>query len=375
MIINHNISALNIYRNLTLNQAHKNTAMERLSTGLRINRAADDAAGLAISEKMRAQIRGLEQASRNAQHSISMLQTAEGGLNETHSILQRMRELAVQAASDTLSKSDRDAIAVEMSQLVNEIDNIGNSTKYNTKSLLNGTLGAKRADSSTLNNTVAGIGNNSDIDVSGAKSGTTYIISATSAAPGSSTIKLINETTGAACTLPPVGDGAQTLDFGSMGIKIKLNANFVASDLAMDNHNIIVTGNSTIFQIGPDAGQSMSVNINDMTSTGLNLRGIDVSSNSTAQSAISILDDAIGKVSIERASIGASINRLERSIENMETSVSNLTEAESRIRDADMAKEMMEYTKHSILEQVATALLAQANQQPQALLKILLQGL
>ncbi|MGE5474168.1 MAG: flagellin [Ignavibacteriales bacterium] len=374
MVINHNISALNIYRNLTQAQSHKSIAMERLSTGLRINRSADDPAGLAISERMRAQIRGLEQASRNAQDSISMLQTAEGGLNETHSILQRMRELAVQASTDTLSKSDRDAIAIEISQLINEIDNIGNSTKYNTKSLLNGTLGAKRSDSSTLDNTIAGIGSNSDIDVSGAKSGVTYIISATAAA-GMSAIKLLNGTTGASYTLSAIGDGAQTLDFGSMGIKIKLNNSFVAADLAMEDHNIIVSGNSTVFQIGPDQGQTMSVSINDMTSIGLSLSGIDVSTNSKAQSAIGTLDDAIGKISVERAKIGASINRLEHSIEYMNTSADNLTEAESRIRDADMAKEMMDYIKYSILEKAATAMLAQANQQPQVLLKILLQGL
>lgn len=372
MIINHNVSALNIYRNLTQIQTHKNRALERLSTGLRINRAADDPAGLCISEKMRAQIRGLKQAVRNAQDSISMLQTAEGGLNETHSILQRIRELAIQAANDTLSQSDRDAITTEVSQLISEINRIGNSTKFNGKPLLNGMLGAKRDQASTLNDTVAGIENNSDIDVTGAAIGT-YTIS-TDFAAGTSTIKL-TDGIGNAYVLSSVGDGAQILDFGPMGIKIKLSSSFVASDEAMDNLNIIVSGAPTVFQLGASPGDSMSASINDMTSSGLGLNSIDLSNHSGALTAVEILDSAISKVSAERAKLGTSINRLEHSINNIETSIINLTEAESRIRDADMAKEMMEFTKYSILEQVAMALLAQANQRPYAILKLLLQGI
>lgn len=297
-----------------------------------------------------------------------MLQTAESALNETHSILQRIRELALQSVNDTLSQSDRDAISIEVTQLISEIDRIAGSTKFNGKSLLNGTLGAKRDESSTLNDTVAGIEDNADIDVTGAAVGT-YTISTTA-----STIKL-TDAKGNACVLSSVGDGAQTLDFASMGIKIKLDSSFVAGDEAMDGLDVIVTGTPTIFQLGANLGESMSASIGNMTSSGLGLNNIDLSNHAGALAAIEITDSAISKVSSERAKLGASINRLEYSIDNMQTSIINLTEAESRIRDADMAKEMMEYTKYSILEQVAMALLAQANKRPQLILQLLNQGI
>ncbi|MDH5160893.1 flagellin [Heyndrickxia oleronia] len=282
MIINHNIAAMNAYRMYNRAITAQSRAMERLSSGLRINRAADDPAGLAISEKMRAQIRGLNQAARNAQDAISLIQTGEGALNETHAILQRMRELSVQAANDTLSDADRNAIQEEIDQLTEEITRIGNDTEFNTMKLLDG-------------------------------SKSSYTI-----------------------------------------------------------------------QIGANAGQTMVIEISDMraeelglTDSGNGEKGytakgtLDMSSHESASSAIDKIDQAMKTVSSQRSKLGAYSNRLEHTINNLENTAENLTAAESRIRDADLAKEMMEYTKQSILAQVAMVMIAQANQQQSMILQLL----
>lgn len=254
--------------------------MEKLSSGLRINRAGDDAAGLAISEKMRAQIRGLDQASRNAQDGISLIQTAEGALNETHDILQRMRELAVQSANDTNDDTtDRKAIQDEVDQLAREITRISETTQFNGKTLLSG-------------------------------------------------------------------------GFSSTGL---------------------------VFHIGANQGQEVTLTISNMSAAALGVgsgdsktgTGIKVDTQANANTAITTIDTAIKTVATERAKFGAMQNRLEHTINNLSTSSENLTAAESRIRDVDMAKEMMEQTKASILAQAAQAMLAQANQQPQGVLQLL----
>jgi len=275
MRINHNISALNTYRQLSINQTLGNKSLEKLSSGLRINRAGDDAAGLAISEKMRGQIRGLDMASKNAQDAISLIQTAEGALNETHSILQRMRELAVQAANDTNNDNDRLELQKEVEQLIQEIDRIAKDTEFNTKKLLDGSLSG--------------------------------------------------------------------------------------------------SGKALVFHIGANEGQNIELTISAMTSiTGaLGVSGVNISSQSGANAAITTIQQAIDKVSSERAKLGAYQNRLEHTINNLGTASENLSAAESRIRDVDMAKEMMEFTKMNILQQAATAMLAQANMQPQMVLQLL----
>ena len=368
MRINHNISALNTYSRLAAANTMQSKSLEKLSSGMRINRAGDDAAGLAISEKMRGQIRGLTQASRNAQDGISMIQTAEGGLTETHSILQRMRELAVQASNDTNTAADRTNIQAEITQLKNEINRIASTTEFNTKSLLDGSLGVRRFSTSTLSNSVTGIANNSDIDASGAVSGRTYTLSATTAG----VISLTDGTTGFKVTLSAVGNGVNTLDFTGLGIYIKTDSNFVATAAAFNGKTIITTGTSAIFQLGANASQTMSISISNMDTSGLSVASIDVStSQAAAEAAITTINTAIGTVSTQRANLGAYQNRLEHSIANLEASAENLTAAESRVRDVDMAKEMMEFTKNNILQQAATAMLAQANQQPQAVLQLL----
>lgn len=277
MRIQHNISALNTHRNLGFNNAQSAKNLEKLSSGFKINRAGDDAAGLAISEKMRGQIRGLDMASKNAQDSISLIQTAEGALNETHAILQRMRELAVQSANDTNVSGDRKALQLEVDALTSEITRIATQTEFNTQKLLSG---------------------------------------------GITTSK---------------------------------------------------------FHIGANQNQTIDLAITDMSAKGLNVSGaagatgagISISSQASAETAIATYDTAIKTVSEQRAKLGAIQNRLEHTINNLGTTSENLTAAESRIRDTDMAKEMMGFTKNNILMQAAQSMLAQANQQPQGVLQLL----
>ncbi|GMG95584.1 flagellin Hag [Tepidimicrobium xylanilyticum] len=280
MRINNNIMAMNANRALGINNTGMSKSLEKLSSGLRVNRAGDDAAGLSISEKMRAQIRGLNMASKNAQDGISLIQTAEGALDETHAILQRMRELAVQAATDTNEEIDRQSLQDEIDELIEEINRIAEKTQFNEKVLLDGRF------------------------VSG----------------------------------------------GGVG---KLE-----------------------FHVGANANEVIGLEINSMKATDLGLSGTKVSAvNITtkvgANSGINIVDAAIKQVSAQRSKLGAVQNRLEHTIKNLDNAAENLQAAESRIRDVDMAKEMMEFTKQSILQQASTAMLAQANQVPQTVLQLL----
>jgi flagellin len=269
--INSNLEALNAHRHLSIISSQLAKSMERLSSGLRINRASDDAAGLAISEKILAQVKGLDQAVRNAQDAISLVQTAEGALQETHSILQRIRELAVQAANDTLTTDDRAQIKKEIDQLITEIDRIANTTQFNKTVLLNG------------------------------------------------------------------------------------------------------AASNVYFQLGANAGEGITFSIdNAQAVTGLSLpAAVTLDTAADAQSLITVVDSAIGKVSTSRANLGALQNRLEHTIANLQVASENLQAANSRIRDVDMAAEMMNYTKLQILQQAGTAMLAQANLAPQAVLKLL----
>ena len=457
MIINHNIASLNTYRQLTANNANGAKSLEKLSSGLRINRAGDDAAGLAISEKMRGQIRGLDQAGRNAQDGISLIQTAEGGLNETHSILQRMRELAVQSATDTNTDADRGEIQKEMNQLISEIDRIGNSTEFNTKKLLDGGSGVKlSATNTTVSNlqgtadTVAGAvtitaANTAMATIAQKAGGSVAFVAELSAAAalnadatigigginysfttaGGDTIQdvldainadtathgaiasftsatgLILKATGAGSsygvniTAAGTGDlldavnlvvsntkgvNATNTELGgsyeSAGNHIRVtsgNNKGLEFDLTADADVIIniSSNNSLSFQVGANANQSMSVSVNDMRSSALSVNGINVSTKAGGNSAITVIDSAIATVSTERAKLGSLQNRLEHTINNLGTTSENLTASESRVRDVDMAKEMMNFTKNNILTQAATAMLAQANQAPQGVLQLL----
>ncbi|KGI44257.1 flagellin [Clostridium tetani] len=274
MIINHNLNAMNAHRQMGINIGQAGKATEKLSSGLRINRAGDDAAGLAISEKMRGQIRGLNQASRNAQDAISLIQTAEGALNETHAILHRMKELTVQAANDTNVSVDKDNLQLEIKELKNEINRIASQTQFNTRTLLNGSL--KTA--------------------------------------------------------------------------------------------------SLTFQIGANKGQTINLSVGTMTASGLKLNSLNICGSIKASAItghLDVIDKALDTVSKERSKLGANQNRLEHTIDNVNNASENLQAAESRVRDVDMAKEMMNFSKNNILQQAAQAMLAQANQAPQGILQLL----
>lgn len=376
MIINHNIAALNTHRQLSSNNAATGKSIEKLSSGLRINRAGDDAAGLAISEKMRGQIRGLDQASRNAQDGISLIQTAEGALSETHSILQRMNELATQAANGNLQSEDRTAIGDELTQLNSEIDRISSSSTFNGKNLLDGSFGVQ------LNAAATGIKIGSDgvtsIDISGAKASTTFTIAAGTAADE----YVLSDASGNSQTVKLADGTAGTLNFDKLGVKISLNGSqtrtgVLASTAGGGTAAKITTGAQSAVNIqigsGTTGAERLGLQIGkiDSSAGSLNTGAISVSDDATARTAMDITKAAINTVSAERSKLGAYQNRLEHTINNLNTSSENLTAAESRVRDVDMAKEMMNQTKNSILAQAAQAMLAQANQQPQGVLQLL----
>lgn len=271
MVVQHNMAAANTNRQLGITNANLAKATEKLSSGYKINRAGDNAAGLTISEKMRGQIRGLDQASTNAQDGISLIQTAEGALNETQSILQRMRELTVQASNDTNVTADRDAISKELTALTSEVDRISSQTEFNTMKLLDGTFSGKS------------------------------------------------------------------------------------------------------LQVGANSGQNISFSITAMGASALGVNGVasTVTTNAAATSQITIVQSALNQVSNQRSALGALQNRLEHTIANADNTSENLQAAESRIRDVDMAKEMVKYSKDNILQQAAQSMLAQANQSTQGVLSLL----
>ena len=366
MRINTNVAALNSYNQLKNTQNNLSKSLGRLSSGKRINSASDDAAGLAISEKMNAQTRGLAQAQRNAQDGISMIQTAEGALKESHSILQRMRELTVQAANDTLSDDDRSAISTEITQLEEELTRISDTTEFNGKTLLSGNLGVKRSGG-TLDSTVTGLSSNSDIDVSGAATSTTFTITETastiSLADGSGNSQTIDKSTLSS------GD---VINFDSLGVSIDTDNDYNTGGTLFTGDTITTNaGGGATLQIGANENQKLSIDVGDMSASGLGVNGIDVSSYTAADSSIGDIDSAIKTVSDQRSTLGAWQNRLDHTINNLSTAEENLTAAESRISDVDMAKEMMSFTKSQILSQAGTAMMAQANQLPQGVLQLL----
>ena len=269
MVVQHNLAAANTNRQLGIITNEQSKSTEKLSSGYRINRAGDDAAGLSISEKMRSQIRGLDKASSNAQDGISLIQVAEGALNETHSILQRMNELATQAANDTNTTTDRTAIQKEINALTSEISRISSTTQFNTMNLLDGKFSGKN------------------------------------------------------------------------------------------------------LQIGALNGQKIQITIGAMNASSIGVKSLSVTTFSNAGKAMSNIQEAIDKVSTQRSALGAVQNRLEHTIKNLDTTSENTSSAESRIRDTDMAKEMVSYSKNNILMQAGQSMLAQANQQNQGVLSLI----
>lgn len=377
MRINNNLMAMNTHRQYAINNNNAAKATEKLSSGSRINRAGDDAAGLAISEKMRGQIRGLNMASKNSNDAISLIQTAEGALSETHSILQRMSELATQSASDTNQDDvDRDALQAEFSALRSEIDDIAGKTAFNGKKLLNGSFGSTGAVDSTSDLKVGELGITSVKlegfeDTEGDLDGTQYTVSFTQEDPGDP----YKATLGTVDVNNVANNGnarTMSLDFGGgRKVTIEFADSAAVDDLAGQDLIFNIKGGSAKIQTGANTGDSLALSIDSMSASALNLVSTDISTQAGAASAITDVQNAINTVSTQRANLGAVQNRLEHKINNLDTSSENLQAAESRIRDLDMAKEMTNYTKNNILTQAATAMLAQANQAPNNVLSLL----
>lgn len=557
MVVQHNLNAINANNKMNINVSSTKKATEKLSSGYQINRAGDNAAGLAISEKMRSQIRGLSQATKNANDGISLIQTAEGGLNETHSILQRMRELAVQSANGTYQDdTDREAIQLEVDALKSEIDRIASSTEYNGMKLLDGSLGGTTTgttdfgarygvlisantvvdgannklkenlslEGATLTSSVNGVtvtladtasgvgGENAQWDATGTtltinlkagqsysqsqindliknatmakanaavtpqastpadvelklKSGVftfqkaetfktsagvraasddtdlvEYLINGTDQNDGyADTIKFTSNNYGedtrklkiatdvaagkewvATTTANNEGTGIKDGEFTlhlATGVeyteediqnllkqagldytvtltdsktpdgdksfyaqKVVAEADATAIEIGkttagagLGSDKLTGTGKGLTFQIGANGveDQRVTLSVGDMSSTSIGVGGADVSTQDAANKAIDMVDAAVKTVSMQRAGLGALQNRLEYTVNNLTTTNENLTAAESQIRDTDMATEMINYTKNNILQQASQAMLAQANQQPQAILQLL----
>lgn len=394
LIVNHNIMAMNSQRHLGNNNSGLSTRLERLSSGLRINRAADDASGLSVSELMRAEMGGIRTGTRNAEQGTNMIQTAEGALNEVSAILIRMRELAVQSASSTVNDNNRDAINAEFTQLTAEIDRISAATQYNSTSLLQGFGNVVSADatvSTALASPTTGV---VDATLSGATAGT-YVFIDTGTADNE--ITLGNGVTtqtidlGAALDSDAAGGVVATnssivANFDRLGIQLTLSGQKNAGQFspATDGYRdgelngllLVVDGNNGgTIQVGADARavDRIELNVANMSSgaTGLNLAGTSLSTLAGSRTAISSIDLAIDIVSSTRADLGVQQNRLGYTIRNNNVSLENITASESLIRDADIATEVTELTRSQILTQANTSLLAQANAAPQSALTLL----
>jgi flagellin len=372
--VNTNIAAMNSYRNLSVTDGQMSKSLEKLSSGFRINRAADDAAGLAISEGLRSQVGGLKVASRNAQDGISVVQTAEGALTETHSILQRMRDLAVQSSNDSNDQDSRDAIESENDALKKELTRIADKTTFNNIKLLDGSFNAKEIQ--------VGYASDDKINVNivskGAQGATNTFTSGTAATTASTatfTVGGVAVTTGTLAVSTDVEDIADQLNndanFAS-ALKAKVNED---GDLVVTAKNSDLTGTIAISGTGLGGANTAAAGTptgsGGFDATDLGVDTVDLSTRAGATSAIDLIDGAIKSVSASRAGLGALQNRFEHTIHNLNVAVENLSASESRIRDTDMAQEMMSFTRSQILSQAGTSMLSQANQSSQGVLSLL----
>jgi flagellin len=395
--INQNIAAMNAYRNLSVNDSSMSKSLEKLSSGFRINRAADDAAGLSISEGLRAQTGGLKVAVRNAQDGISVVQTAEGALTETHSLLQRMRDLAVQAANTGGNDTDaRTAIKTEVDQITNEINRIGNATKYGANNLLDGSspsgfdfqIGSQAGLTNKLNIGIndmrAGAlglqGAGATLQgASGAGTGTTALATtdfgAVTLVDGNTTKSATVTFTSTADTTTAAGraqyqdDMQKAFDtaFGQGVVRASVSQGTATTDFSVKLESVNTNAGVTL-TTGSTAGGVTAATATAAGGTSQSISDLILAGDPAA---IGTIDKAISTVSNQRATLGAYQNRLEHTINNLNVAVENLSASESRIRDTDMASEMVSFTRSQILSQAGTSMLAQANQAPQSVLKLL----
>jgi flagellin len=343
MIINHNMSAINAQRQMYKTSTAQAKSTEKLASGLRINRAGDDAAGLAISEKMRGQISGLNQASRNAQDGISLIQTAEGALDEQQNMLQRVRELIVQAENGTNTDDDKEQLQNEVEELLEEITAITTKTEFNTMKLLDGTKKLTSASAEDL------LTSANDLFVSA----------------GNLTVSLQS--------LIDQGVAQSKIDAKLESVNAKVDEAVKKQASSEDKREESTSGGIT-FQVGANSGQTILIGINSLTGVDLRITNIDVTYSTSKlgkMSFLSKIDRALDTVSTQRAKMGAVQNRLEHTISSVENAAENLQSAESRIRDTDMAKEIMTLTAKNVLSQATQAMLAQANQKPTQVLSLL----
>ncbi len=381
MVVQHNLTAMNSNRMLGITQATQAKSTEKLSSGYKINRAADDAAGLSISEKMRKQIRGLSQASLNAEDGISAVQTAEGALTEVHDMLQRMNELAVKAANGTNSEDDRQYIQDEIDQLVTEIDRVSQTTKFNETYLLDGEAGEPAAYSKITGSTAATAFSMTAADLA-ANEGIKTIADAT--AQAGLTIDSVTYKVDASGTdndalknfadkdsmLAALKKAAMSEDSNIKSMSWDANG-----DLKIEIFADTKEAANISLQVGADTtnANKISASISHLSARGLGINGlrVDGDDSSKADAAVNTIADAIQKVSTQRSALGAVQNRLEHTIANLDNVVENTTAAESQIRDTDMATEMVKYSNNQILAQAGQSMLAQANQTNQGVLSLL----
>ena len=361
MVVQHNLTAMNANRQLGITTGAQAKSSEKLSSGYRINRAGDDAAGLKISEKMRSQIRGLDKASANAQDGVSLIQTAEGALNEAHSILQRMNELAVQGANDTNQSIDRDAINEELSALTTELDRISQTTQFNKQNLLDGTFADKKlqvgANAGQKIEITIGSMNAKAIGLSKTimPKQSAYFIATTK---GLETSKYATS----AKIRGSIGDiVAKSAVLTSKGGK------FTAVGLQKADHGTSADARASVKALASKNAKFTFKNSVPSDS----FMGARVDTYEIANATITKVQEAINNVSSQRSALGALQNRLEHTIANLDNVSENTSSAESRIRDTDMASEMVNYSKNNILAQAGQSMLAQANQSTQGVLSLL----
>ena len=416
MVVQHNLQAMNANRMLGVTTGQQAKSTEKLSSGYRINRAADDAAGLTISEKMRKQIRGLDQASTNAQDGVSAVQTAEGALTEVHSMLQRMNELAVQSANGTNAQSDRQAIQDEIDQLATEIDRVSETTKFNEIYLLKGNSqtaakstfmqsgyattngvnfyreGAVAADKLTGDDLKKALASGEKLYTTAAANAGDKQDAGDLAIKGKDydyVTKLYDEDgkevsaenilAGMKADGKTAANSYYTSDAGKKGNDAGQNVAVAKATAAKTDgtgflQQFNVNGELSFnLHVGADSATNnkIAVNIESMSAAGIGVKGLKVDTEDDATAAIDRIAEAVAKVSSQRSALGAVQNRLEHTIDNLDNVVENTTSAESRIRDTDMAEEMVEYSKNNILAQAGQSMLAQANQSTQGVLSLL----
>ena len=380
-IINTNIASLNAQRNLNASQNSLAVSLQRLSSGLRINSAKDDAAGLAISDRFTAQIKGLNQAARNANDGISLAQTAEGALGEVTNNLQRIRELAVQSSNATNSSSDRTALQAEVSQLLNEIDRVANQTSFNGVKLLDGSfsgavfqVGANAGESITVTSitdaNVAAIGSVSQASGAALTVSASAITGfATAIASGGVTLNGVNigAIGSATSSAERAGQLVNAINNTSAQHGVGAVYNTATGQITLSSAAAVVVAGTT--NLATVAGYANGTLGSVTTTTGI--AGLDVSSYANAQLAIQLADSALSTVNSTRATLGAVQNRFSSVVANLQTAAENLSASRSRIMDADFAAETANLTRAQILQQAGTAMLAQANAEPNNVLALL----